>query len=77
MRVRSRTRSSRKRAEAYNKVAEAQSAIAKVAPTYDYYERQLGFGGVLSHYARLLVRAPEERAKPNGERLPEYRESST
>ena len=66
-----------KAAEAYNRVAEAQSAIAQVAPTYDYYERQLGFGGVLSHYARLLVRAPEERAKPNGERLPEYRESST
>ncbi len=66
-----------KGAGAYGKVDEAQAAIVKVAPTYDFYERELGFGGILARYARLLVRAPEERAKPNGERLPEYRESST
>ncbi len=61
---------------AYDKIAAAQAAIIKVAPVYDYYERALGFSGILPHYARLLVRAPEERAKPNGERLPEFRESS-
>lgn len=66
-----------KAAEAYDKIGQAQAEIVKVAPTYDYYERTVGFGGTLAHYARLLVRAPEERAKPNGERLPEFRESST
>ena len=62
---------------AYEKIAAAQAAIIKIAPVYDYYERELGFSGTLAHYARLLARAPEERAKPNGERLPEFRESST
>lgn len=63
--------------EAYGKIEEAQATIVNVAPTYDYYEREMGFGGILARYARLLVRAPVERAKPNGERLPEYRESSS
>ncbi len=62
---------------AYDKITAAQAAIIKMAPVYDYYERGLGFGGTLAHYARLLARAPEERAKANGERLPEYRESSS
>ena len=61
---------------AYDKIANAQKAIIKVSPTYDYYERQLGFHSTLAGYARLLVRAPEELSKPNGERLPEFRESS-
>ncbi len=61
---------------AYAKIEAAQEAIVRVAPVYDYYERELGFGGLLAHYARLLARAPEERAKPNGERFPDYRESS-
>ncbi len=65
-----------KAAAAYDKIGQAQKAIIQASPTYDYYERELGFGGILARYARLLVRAPEERAKPNGERLPEYRESS-
>lgn len=77
MKARSKDEVFRKGAEAYDKIAKAQAAIIKVAPTYDYYERELGFGGEFTRYARLLVRAPEERAKPNGERLPEYRESST
>ncbi len=62
---------------AYDKIAAAQAAIIKTAPVYDYYERELGFNSTLAHYARLLARAPEERAKPNGERLPEFRESSS
>ncbi|MBA3962796.1 MAG: S46 family peptidase [Chthoniobacterales bacterium] len=61
---------------AYDKIATAQKAIVKVSPAYDYYERQLSFHSTLADYARLLVRAPEEHNKPNGERLPEFRESS-
>lgn len=65
---------------AYAKIKTAQTAIIKDAPQYDYYEgrseRPRGFAGTLFEYARLLVRSAEERAKPNGERLPAYRESS-
>ena len=61
---------------AYDKIQTAQDAIVKVVPDYDFYERELGFGGTLARYARTLARAAAERAQPNGERLPEYRESS-
>jgi hypothetical protein len=65
---------------AYDRIKQAQQAIIKNAPAYDYYEGRRnyprGFAGNLFDYARLLVRAVAERAKPNGERLPDYRESS-
>ena len=71
---------------AYDKIKSAQAAIVKNAPVYDYYEserRRLGlyrqprgFNGTLFKYARFLVRAAEERKKPNGERLPAFQESS-
>ncbi len=71
---------------AYDKIKSAQAAIVKNAPVYDYYEserRRLGlyrqprgFNGTLFKYARFLIRAAEERKKPNGERLPAYQESS-
>jgi hypothetical protein len=38
-------------------------------------EYALGFNSDYFRYARTLVRAPEERAKPNNERLREYSES--
>ncbi|MGH8163040.1 MAG: S46 family peptidase, partial [Rhodanobacteraceae bacterium] len=65
---------------AYGKIKTAQTAIIKNAPTYDYYEGRgghpRGFAGTLFDDARTLVRNAEERKKPNGERLPPYRESS-
>ncbi|MGI8432350.1 MAG: S46 family peptidase [Chthoniobacterales bacterium] len=65
---------------AYDKIKKAQTAIIKNAPVYDYYEgrgeRPRGISSTLFGYARTLVRAAAERAKPNGERLPAYRESS-
>ncbi len=65
---------------AYNKIKAAQTAIIKDAPTYDFFEGRaehpLGFDSTLFSYARKLVRAAAERAKPNGQRLPTYRESS-
>ena len=65
---------------AYGKIKTAQTAIIKNAPTYDYYEgrggRPRGFAGTLFDDARTLARNAEERKKPNGERLPPYRESS-
>ncbi len=61
---------------AYEKIKTSQAEFVKVAPNYSYYEGRRGFAGILADYARTLVRAPEEKAKPNGERLPEFRESS-
>ena len=72
--------------DTYQKIETAQAAIAKNAPVYDYYEEERrriglwrqprGFAGTLFKYARFLVRAAEERTKPNGERLPVFQESS-
>ena len=42
-----------------------------------YVERMRGFySDHLTAYARILVRAAEEKSKPNGERLREYRDSA-
>ena len=65
---------------AHDKIKAAQQNIIKNAPAYDYYEGRRGrpraFAGTLFEYARDLVRATEEKTKPNGKRLPEFRESS-
>ena len=42
----------------------------------NYLERRGGFRGDLADIARILVRAAEERPKPNGDRLREYRDSA-
>src|SRR5947209_16341446 len=41
-----------------------------------FLEQRGGFRGDLATDARILVRAAAERAKPNGERLPQYRDSA-
>ncbi len=72
---------------AYDRIKQAQEAAAKVSPTYNYFEtfrgRQgagyrapRGFNSNLFKYARRVVRAAEERPKPNGERFPEFRDSN-
>ena len=71
---------------AYERIKNAQAAIAKNAPLYNYLELERpkttayrpprAFVGNLFKYARLLVRAVDERAKPNGERIPEFRDSA-
>lgn len=71
---------------AYARIENAQREIAKIAPLYNYleierqptttYRPPRAFAGNLFKYARMLVRALQERAKPNGERLPEFRDSA-
>src|SRR6266404_1040529 len=71
---------------AYDRIKHAQAEIAKNAPVYNYLEQErpvtIGYrgpralSGNLFKYARLLTRAIDERAKPNGERLPQFRESA-
>ena len=71
---------------AYDKIKQAQEATAKILPVYSYFETFRGkqastyrapraFYSTLFKYARRVVRAAEERPKPNGERFPEFRDS--
>src|SRR5437867_6434030 len=72
--------------DAYDRVKTAQMEIAKNARSYNYLEQERpvpvgyrgprAFFGNLFKYARLLVRAVDEHAKPNGERIPQFRDSA-
>ena len=71
---------------AYDRIKNAQAQIAKNAPLYNYLEQERpvtigyrgprAFFGNLFKYARLLLRAVDESAKPNWERLPQFRDSA-
>jgi Peptidase S46 len=71
---------------AYDRIRNAQAEIAKIAPLYNYLETERprtttyrpprALVGNLFKYARMLVRAVNERAKPNSERSPEFRDSA-
>jgi hypothetical protein len=56
----------------WKEIADAQKERAGMNTAYTMLEGRPGFGSSLYAYARRLVRGAEERAKPNGERLPEY-----
>lgn len=61
--------------EAYGRVREAVEADRKNFQAYQDYER-FASRSDLMNLARVLVRSAAERVKPNGERLPAYRDSS-
>ena len=61
--------------DAYTRVREAVQADRGNFKAYQAYER-FASRSDLFNMARTLVRAAAERAKPNGARLPAYRESS-
>ena len=71
---------------AYDRIKRAQAEIAKNAPLYNYLEQERpgvvgyrpprAFSGDLFKYARVLLRAADERAKPNGQRIPAFRDSA-
>ncbi len=71
---------------AYDRIKKAQAELAKIAPRYDYLEEERpitvgyrsprAFYSTLFKYARLLTRAIDERAKPNGERVAAFRDSA-
>ena len=71
---------------AYDRIRNAQAELVKIAPRYGYLEQERpitvgyrgprAFYGNLFKYARLLTRAVDERAKPNGERIPAFRDSA-
>lgn len=61
--------------DAWEKIAEAQRTIAANITRYNYTEFYY-FNSSLYKIARDLVRSATERTKPNGDRLPEYRDSA-
>jgi hypothetical protein len=71
---------------AYDRIKNAQAELVEIAPRYGYLEQERpitvgyrgprAFYGNLFKYARLLTRAVEERAKPNGQRIPAFRDSA-
>ncbi|HUO21020.1 MAG TPA: S46 family peptidase [Caulobacteraceae bacterium] len=56
-------------------MAHAQAAVGQLYPRYSLLERDAGNLSQLYAYARTLVRAAAERAKPDGARLREYGEA--
>jgi hypothetical protein len=62
--------------DAWDRIASAQHMIGKHALVYNLIEASAAFNSDLFGIARTLLRAGEERPKPNGERLREFGESS-
>ncbi len=63
-------------AEAWETIDRAQKIIKEHALRYNLLEAGLGFNSTLFSIARTTLRSGEERPKPNGERLREFRESN-
>jgi hypothetical protein len=61
---------------AWQRISEAQQIIARNAPQYRLLENANGFNSTLFSIARTILRAVEEKGKPNGERLREFRDSN-
>ncbi|HEY4275300.1 MAG TPA: S46 family peptidase [Rhizomicrobium sp.] len=56
-------------------IAKAQTDYRALYLSYGMMETRAGIGSDLFRFARTLVRAAEEKSKPNGERLPAYTDS--
>ena len=57
---------------AWDDIARAEAKYREILLPYTWLEGGAGFNSELFAYARVIVRAAEERAKPNAERLREY-----
>jgi hypothetical protein len=62
--------------KAWDEVSSAQTARKRLFHPYFYVEMGQGFSSDLFNIARDLVRAAEERPKPNDKRLPGYTDSA-
>jgi hypothetical protein len=60
----------------WEEIAQAMKVQREIYLPLTYVERRRGFASTLARIARDLVRVTEEKTKPNGERLREYRDSS-
>jgi len=61
---------------AYMQIDKALRVHHDIFLPYRFVELRYGFRGDLADFARTLVRVAEEKSKPNGERLREYRDSA-
>ncbi|HEX4120087.1 MAG TPA: S46 family peptidase, partial [Verrucomicrobiae bacterium] len=61
---------------AYDKIAAASKILGETYVKYNLFENGMGFKCDSFQIARTLLRAGEERPKPNGERLREFFDSS-
>jgi hypothetical protein len=59
----------------WDEIAQAMNVQRDIFKQLGYIERLRGFASGLPQIARVLVRAAEERPKPNAERLREFRDS--
>jgi hypothetical protein len=59
----------------WDEIAQAMKLQRDIYLQLNYLERLRGFASGLPQIARVLVRAAEEKPKPNGDRLREYRDS--
>src|ERR1041385_8316720 len=59
-------------ANAWDRIEKAQEIIAQNAKPYNLLEAGHGFNSTLFSIARTLLRAADEKAKPNAERLREF-----
>jgi len=57
-------------------ISKAMQVQKEIYLPLTYVERRAGFTGDLAGIARILVRAAQEKPKPNGERLREFRDSA-
>jgi hypothetical protein len=62
--------------EPWDVISKAMQVQTQIYLPLTYVERRAGFNGDLATIARTLVRAAQEKTKPNGERLREYRDSA-
>jgi hypothetical protein len=62
--------------DAWDRIAGAQKVIQQNAATYNLIEGGQAFDSTLFHIARTVLRAGEERPKPSGDRLREFRDSA-
>jgi Peptidase S46 len=63
------------KADPWDAIAQAMKLQHEIFFQLFYLERLRGFASGLPQTARILVRAAAEKAKPNGDRLREYRDS--
>src|SRR6202166_1127834 len=59
----------------WNEISNAVKVNREIYDPLTYVERMRGFSSDMAFHARTLVRAAEEKSKPNGDRLREYRDS--
>jgi hypothetical protein len=60
----------------WDEIANATKVEREIYSPLTYVERLRGFNSDLAQYARWIVRAADEKPKPNGDRLREYRDSA-